>query len=120
MDWGLDLRRLARELSRRRVKDPTILYFGGDDVPTRIGVPDFLVEHRVRGSLVAVSAYFLTVGPALAEYHTADPRAAPLGNFLTEIATRGRPAGRVGYSIYLFELPVAASHAEPGDNRHPP
>jgi hypothetical protein len=78
-------------------------------------VPDFLVERRVRGSLVAISAYFLTVGPALAEYHTADPRAAPLGNFLREVATRGRPAGRVGYSIYLFELPVA-----PGDNRNPP
>jgi len=26
----------------------------------------------------------------------------------------------VGYSIYLFELPVAASRPEPGDNRHPP
>ena len=105
VDWGLDLNRLARELSRRRVKDPTILYFGGDDVPTRIGVPDFLVEQRVRGSLVAISAYFLTVGPALAEYHSDDPRAAPLRDFLTEIATRGRPAGRVGHSIYLFELP---------------
>jgi 4-amino-4-deoxy-L-arabinose transferase-like glycosyltransferase len=104
VDWGLDLKRLAAELSRRRVTDPTIVYFGGDDVPMRVGVPNFVVEPRVRGALVAISAYFLTVGPGLAEYHSDHPAAAPLRNLLTEITTRGRPAGHVGYSIYLFEL----------------
>jgi hypothetical protein len=105
VDWGLDLRRLATELSRRGVADPTIAYFGADDVPMRTGVPNFLTEPRVRGSLVAISAYYLTVGPGLAEYHSANPLAAPVRSLLTEITTRGRPAGRVGYSIYLFELP---------------
>jgi hypothetical protein len=105
VDWGLDLKRLATELSRRGVADPTIVYFGGDDVPMRIGVPNFLTEPRVRGPLVAISTYFLAVGPGLAEFHGSDPRAGPLRSLLTEITTRGRPAGRVGYSIYLFELP---------------
>jgi 4-amino-4-deoxy-L-arabinose transferase-like glycosyltransferase len=105
VDWGLDLKRLAAELSKRRVTDPTIVYFGGDDVRYRTGVPDFLTEPRAHGSLVAVSAYFLAVGPGLTEFHASDTRAAPLRRLLTEITQRGRPVGRVGYSTYLFELP---------------
>ena len=88
-----------------RTIEPTILYFGGDDVPVRIGVPNFLTEPRVRGSLVAVSAFYLALGPGLVEQHAANPLATPVRNLLAEIRTRGRPAGRVGYSIYLFELP---------------
>src|SRR5205085_2268450 len=37
VDWGLNLRRLARELERRRIADPTVVYFGGDDVAYRTG-----------------------------------------------------------------------------------
>ncbi|HEY7114095.1 MAG TPA: hypothetical protein VIA45_14280, partial [Thermoanaerobaculia bacterium] len=105
VDWGLDLRRLAAELRRRGVKDPTVVYFGGDDVLYRIGVPDFSAEPRVRGSLVAVSAFHLAVGPLYYAYHGATGVAASLENLLREIAARGRPAGRIGYSMYLFELP---------------
>ena len=120
VDWGLDLKRLATELSHRRVTDPTIAYFGGDDVQYRTGVPDFMAEPRVRGSLVAISAFYLAVGPELQDYYRAHDLAQALRRLKTEITTRGRPAGRVGYSIYLFELPVAASRPEAGDNRHPP
>jgi hypothetical protein len=105
VDWGLDLKRLAAELSQRRVTDPTIVYFGGDDVPYRTGVPDFLAEPRVRGSLVAISAFYFAVGPELQDYYGAPALAAELRRLITEIKTRGRPAGRVGYSIDLFELP---------------
>jgi len=107
VDWGLDLKRLAAELSRRGAADPTIVYFGGDDVLYRTGVPDFAAEPRARGRLVAVSAFHLAVGPEFYEYHGARGVAAALSALIAEIAARGRPAGRVGYSMYLFELPNA-------------
>jgi hypothetical protein len=106
VDWGLDLKRLAAELSRRRVKDPTVVYFGGDDVLYRTGVPDFAADPRLRGSLVAFSAFQLAVGPEFHEYHGAHGVAASLRALRDEIERRGRPAGRVGYSMYLFELPA--------------
>ncbi len=105
IDWGLDLKRLAVELARRSVRDPTVVYFGGDDVPARIGVPDFAAEPRVRGSLVAISAFQLAVGPEFHDYHGEHEIAAALRKLKSEIASRGRAAGRVGYSMYLFELP---------------
>ncbi len=105
VDWGLDLKRLAGELKRRRVVDPTIVYFGGDDVPYRTGVPDFAEDPRVRGRLVAISAFALAVGPEFYEYHGEHAIALALRRLRAEVETRGRPAGRVGYSIYLFELP---------------
>jgi hypothetical protein len=113
MDWGLDLKRLGAELSRRRVKDPTVAYFGGDDVLYRTGVPDFLAEPRVRGSLIAISAFYLAVGPELQDYYGAHALAAALRRLRTDIETRGRPAGRVGYSIYLFELPDDVGRKRP-------
>ncbi len=39
VDWGLDLIRLAEELKRRGVSNPTVAYFGGDRVDYRLGVP---------------------------------------------------------------------------------
>ncbi len=105
VDWGLDLRRLAAELKRRGVSDPTVVYFGGDDVLYRVGVPDFSADPRRRGSLVAVSAMHLAIGPAYYAYHGAPELGAALDGLLRDIAARGRPAGRVGYSMYLFELP---------------
>jgi 4-amino-4-deoxy-L-arabinose transferase-like glycosyltransferase len=105
VDWGLDLKRLAAELERRGVRDPTVVYFGGDDVPARIGVPDFAAEPFVRGKFVAISAFQLAVGPEFHEYHGEHEIAAALRKLESEISKRGRPAGRVGYSMYLFELP---------------
>lgn len=105
VDWGLDLKRLAAELERRRVTNPTIAYFGGDDVFYRTGVPDFAADPRVRGRFVAISAFHLAVGPEFHEYHGARQLAALLRALIAEIGERGRPAGRVGYSMYLFELP---------------
>lgn len=105
IDWGLDLRRLAAELRRRGVGDPTVVYFGGDDVAYRIGVPDFSAEPRRRGSLVAVSAMHLAIGPLYYAYHGAPGVGAALAELLGEIAARGKPAGQIGGSMYLFELP---------------
>lgn len=105
VDWGLDLIRLSDALARRGVKDPTVVYFGGDDVAFRIGVPDFAAEPVVRGRLVAISAFHLAVGPEYYRYHGAMPVAAALETLIGDLARRGRPVGRVGYSIYLFELP---------------
>ncbi len=100
----------SRRSSRRRgVSDPTVVYFGGDDVLERVGVPDFSAEPRRRGSLVAVSAFHLAVGPAFYAYHGATEVAEALRGLLAEIAARGRPAGRVGYSMYLFEIPSRGS-----------
>ena len=108
VDWGLDLKRLAAELSRRGVTDPTVVYFGGDDVAERIGVSDFAAEPRVRGRLVAISAFQEAVGPAFYAYHGAREVAEALIALEREIARRGRPAGRIGYSIDLYELPEEA------------
>jgi hypothetical protein len=113
VDWGLDLKRLASEIRRRgavdphrRDADPTVAYFGGDDALYRIGVPDFVAEPRVRGRLVAVSSLYLAEGPEYFLYHGAPRVAAALKQLLDDIARRGRPAGRIGYSIYLWDLPA--------------
>ncbi len=105
VDWGLDLRRLGAELSRRKVADPTVVYFGGDDVLERIGVPDFSADPRVRGRVVAISAFHWAEGPAFYAYHGAAGVAAALARLRQELAARGRWIGRVGYSIDLYDLP---------------
>jgi len=105
VDWGLDLIRLGDALKRRGVTDPTVVYFGGDDVPYRVGVPDFAAEPVVRGRVVAISAFHLAVGPEYYRYHGAMQVAAALEALRKDLALRGRPAGRIGWSIYLFELP---------------
>ena len=103
IDWGLDLERLGAELSRRGVKEPTVAYFGNDSVRYRIGVDDFSVDPTVR-PLVAISAFFLAAGPEFFAYHQAPVIARNMAALRREIAARGRPAGRVGYSIYLYEM----------------
>jgi len=105
VDWGLDLARLGDELKRRGVSDPTVVYFGGDDVPYRTGVADFSAEPVLRGRLVAISAFHLALGPEFYRYHGAMEVAGALEALRRDLAARGRPVGRVGYSIYLFELP---------------
>ena len=107
VDWGLDLKRLAAELKRRGVADPTVSYFGGDNVYFRVGVPDFSAQPIVRGRLVAISVFFLTAGPQFYAYHGAAPMARALAALKARVLSQGRPAGRIGHSIVLFELPGA-------------
>jgi 4-amino-4-deoxy-L-arabinose transferase-like glycosyltransferase len=113
VDWGLDLRRLKAELARRGVRreDLTVSYFGGDNVSYRLGVPDFSAFPYVRGRLVAISVFLLTAGPEFSAYHGDEAMAEAQRRLLGEIA-RGRPVGRVGHSIYLFEL---AENVLPGN-----
>jgi 4-amino-4-deoxy-L-arabinose transferase-like glycosyltransferase len=110
VDWGLDLRRLKTELARRGVRreDLTVAYFGGDNVSYRLGVPDYSAWPYVRGRLVAISVFLLTAGPEFSAYHGDEAMAEAQRRLLGEIA-RGRPVGRVGHSIYLFELPEKQS-----------
>ena len=110
VDWGLDLRRLRAELARRGVRreDLTVSYFGGDNVSYRLGVPDFSAWPSVRGRLVAISVFLLTAGPEFSAYHGDEAMAEAQRRLQGEIA-RGRPVGRVGHSIYLFELPEKQS-----------
>jgi 4-amino-4-deoxy-L-arabinose transferase-like glycosyltransferase len=106
IDWGLDLRRLRKELARRGVtrEDLTVSYFGGDNVSYRLGVPDFSALPVVRGRLLAISVFLLTAGPEFSAYH-GDPRMAEAQRGLQRLIAAARPAGRVGHSIYLYELP---------------
>jgi len=106
VDWGLDLRRLRAELARRGVRkeDLTVSYFGGDNVSYRLGVPDFSALPVVRGRLVAISVFMLTAGPEFSAYH-GNPAMAEAQRGLQRAIAGARPAGRVGHSIYLFELP---------------
>ena len=103
VDWGLDLKRLAAELTLRGVADPTVAYFGADTVRYRVGVDDFSVDPGIR-RFVAISAFFLAAGPEFFAYHHAPVIARNLASLRREIAARGKPAGRVGYSIYLYEM----------------
>jgi 4-amino-4-deoxy-L-arabinose transferase-like glycosyltransferase len=105
VDWGLDLARLGDELRRRGVANPTVVYFGGDDVLYRTGVLDFAADPVVRGRLVAISAFHMALGPEYYRYHGAMDVAAALEALRKELRERGRPVGRIGYSIDLFELP---------------
>jgi hypothetical protein len=105
IDWGLDLIRLGEELKRRGVVDPTVAYFGGDNVSYRLGVPDFSAFPVVRGRLVAISVFLLTAGPEFYAYHGATALAGALRSLQRRIVVSGRRVGRIGYSIYLFELP---------------
>jgi hypothetical protein len=108
VDWGLDLIRLAAELKRRGVPDPTVAYFGGDRVDYRVGVPSFQAVPVVRGRLVAISVFLRTAGPEFYAYHGATDLAEALRSLQRRLAS-GRDVGRIGYSIDLVELP-------PGDN----
>ncbi len=106
IDWGLDLRRLKAELARRGVKreDLLVSYFGGDNVSYRLGVPDFSALPVVRGRLAAISVFMLTAGPEFSAYH-GDDAMAEAQRALQRVIARSRPEGRVGHSIYLYELP---------------
>ena len=106
IDWGLDLRRLKTELARRGVRkpDPTVSYFGGDNVSYRLGVPDYSAFPVIHGRQVAISVFLLTAGPEFSAYH-GDPAMAEAQRRLQRAIAGARPVVRVGYSIYLYELP---------------
>jgi 4-amino-4-deoxy-L-arabinose transferase-like glycosyltransferase len=104
VDWGLDLKRLAAELRRRGETRPTVAYFGGDDTLFRVGVPDFAADPTIRSRLVAVSVFYRMEGPAYWRYHGEPEVARDLERLFADLEARGRPAGRVGHSIELFEL----------------
>jgi hypothetical protein len=106
VDWGLDLKRLSAEARRRGIARPTVAYFVGDDVPYRLGVPDFVAEPGVNPGFIAISAFYLAEGPAYFRYHGEPGAAQALERLIAEIAERGRPAGRVGYSIDLYDLGI--------------
>ena len=105
VDWGLDLKRLALILKQRNATDPTVAYFGADTVEYRIGMPDFTVDPRVRGRLVAISAFYMAAGPEFLAFHGAWDSARALERLRKELNDRGRVIGRVGYSIDLYDLP---------------
>ncbi|HEY1250883.1 MAG TPA: phospholipid carrier-dependent glycosyltransferase [Thermoanaerobaculia bacterium] len=105
IDWGLDLIRLAAELKRRGVRDATVVYFGGDRVDYRVGVPAFQARPVVRGRLVAISVFLRTAGPEFYAYHGDTDLAQALRSLQGRIAS-GRDVGRIGYSIDLVELPA--------------
>lgn len=107
-DWGLDLRRLATELSRRGVRDATICYFGGDDVFRRTGLPDFAAVPRVHGDLVAVSTTLWDIGPAYYAVNGRGDASRALWELIRRLRTQA-PVGRIGGSTLLFRPPPAAS-----------
>src|SRR5262249_9670602 len=105
VDWGLDLLRLKKELARRGIPEPTVAYFGGGHVSSRLGVPDFSALPMVHGNIVAISAFFEAAGPEYYAYHGFHELAGAMRRLQRRIAAEGRPVGRVGYSIHLYELP---------------
>jgi 4-amino-4-deoxy-L-arabinose transferase-like glycosyltransferase len=105
VDWGLDLLRLKKELARRGISEPTVAYFGGDNVSYRLGVPDFSALPVVHGNVVAISSFFEAAGPEFYAYHGFHELAGAMRRLQRRIAAEGRPVGRVGYSIHLYELP---------------
>ena len=69
-------------------------------------MPDFLVDPSAPRGRIAISAFYLAEGPAFLRYHGETEAAAGLEKLFAEIAARGKPSGRVGYSIYLYDLPI--------------
>ncbi|HMA29756.1 MAG TPA: hypothetical protein VKS23_07825 [Thermoanaerobaculia bacterium] len=107
LDWGQDLERLARHLEARGEEEKTtIAYFGGGDVTYYTPKATVFVPGKTpfRPGLWAVSSFLMCCGPEAMAFH-GDPAAAiGLQQLRHEISTRGRPAGRVGYSIDLYDL----------------
>ena len=54
---------------------------------------------------MAISVFFLTAGPEFYAYHGAAPMARAMARLKVRVLSQGRPAGRIGHSIVMFELP---------------
>jgi 4-amino-4-deoxy-L-arabinose transferase-like glycosyltransferase len=115
-DWGLDLRRLSAELSRRRVRDATICYFGGDRVYPRTGIVDFAAYPRVHGDLVAISTSLWDIGPAFYAVNGRMDLARDLARLIRALQEHGEPVGRIGGSTLLYRLPETFSPADRSPN----
>jgi hypothetical protein len=108
LDWGQDLVRLARELERRGAEaGATVAYFGGAYPPYHLPKARFFdaATTRVTPGLYAVSSFLLAAGPELMALRGDARRAAGYERLRRVLAERGRPEGRVGYSILLYRLP---------------
>jgi hypothetical protein len=107
LDWGQDLRRLARRLEARGEEErATIAYFGGGDVPyyaprATVFVPS---ETPLRPGLWAVSSFLMCCGPEATAFHGDLAAAAGFQRLRQAVSARGTPVGRVGYSIVLYDL----------------
>ncbi len=107
LDWGQDLVRLARELERRgEAAGTTVAYFGGAYPPYHLpGARFFDAATTPLGpGLYAVSSFLLAAGPELMLFHGDAARAAGYARLRGVLRERGKPEGRVGYSIFLFRL----------------
>ena len=107
LDWGQDLDRLARELARRGEPEVTVAYFGGAYPPYHLPAARLFDAARtpLTPGLYAVSAYLLAAGPEVMAFRGDAARAAGYARLRQALAARGRPEGRVGYSILLYRLP---------------
>lgn len=107
LDWGQDLDRLALELARRGEASATVAYFGGAFPPYHLPAARFFDAARtpLTPGLYAVSAYLLAAGPEVMAFRGDPARAAGYADLRRALASRGRPEGRVGYSILLYRLP---------------
>jgi len=107
LDWGQDLRRLARTLrSQGRDADVTIAYFGGSDpayyLPNaRIFDPE---AGTVPAGLYAVSSFLRCCGPEAMAFHGRPRVAIGYERLRRALAARGELVGRVGYSIALYRV----------------
>jgi hypothetical protein len=119
-DWGLDLRRLAAELSKRGARDATICYFGGDLVYPRTGIRDFAADPRVHGDLVAISTTLWDIGPAFYAIGGRMDLARDLARLIQMLRVQGELVGRIGGSTLLYRLPrgpaLPASPSGPAPN----
>jgi 4-amino-4-deoxy-L-arabinose transferase-like glycosyltransferase len=104
VDWGLDLRRLVTEVRRRGIRNPTIVYFGGDDPSYRF-VSEPPAGGHPKTELVAISASLWDFGPAYYAVHGRPDLAKRISSLIDRLKREGRPAGRIGGSTFLFELP---------------
>lgn len=112
LDWGQDLRRLARELERRgEAAGTTVAYFGGAFPPHDLpGARLFdAATTPLTPGLYAVSAYLLAVGPEVMALRGEPLRAAGYERLRRTLASSARPEGRVGYSILLYRIPAERS-----------
>jgi hypothetical protein len=107
LDWGQDLRRLARRLETEGTESrATIAYFGGGD--PAYYAPKAAVfapgETPLRPGLWAVSSFLMCCGPEATAFHGDLAAAAGFQRLRQAVSTRGRRVGRVGYSIVLYDL----------------
>jgi len=107
LDWGQSLRELRREVTARRIESIRVCYFGTDnlwayftDKEIELLTPPWFAgyaqgpRYKPRPGWYAISATHLTGQLFPEEYR----------DYFAEF--RGiRPAAKIGYSIYLYEIP---------------